>query len=380
MVAVVALASSVVAWFLGWQRNDTDLAPFLRESFPCADRFQPCGAGVYAAFGDADDERLAVGYVAVGEANGYGGPLQLAVGVDLAGTILGLAVIDHNETAAYFQRVLAGDVLNQLVGKVYSDPFRNGDDVDAVTGATMTSVAIAESARLAARNVAGDQLQFPLPAEEPVPFEFGLPEVVLLSLYVVAFVSYSGRLKSRRIVRWASLLSGLIVLGFWVNAPLTLTNINSLLLGYWPRWQSHLYWYLLIVGVLLLPVVTGRNPYCHCICPFGAAQQCLGVVGGAKPRISPRWRRVLHWVPRFLAWGAILLALTYRNPALANYEVYGALFTVIGTHFQFGLLAVFLIASLFIRRPWCNYACPVRAVTDYMRLVRRGRFWFVRSK
>jgi polyferredoxin len=34
------------------------------------------------------------------------------------------------------------------------------------------------------------------------------------------------------------------------------------------------------------------------------------------------------------------------------------------------LLGVVLIAALFIRRPWCSYLCPLRPVTDFIRLVR----------
>ena len=211
-----------------------------------------------------------------------------------------------------------------------------------------------------------------MPPKRNVPIKFGLPEITLLSLFGVMLISRSAGRKRKRLIHWVCLLTGLVVLGFMLNAPLTLTNVNSLLIGYWPQWQSHLYWYLLIVGVLLVPLVTGRNPYCNAICPFGATQRCLGIIGDAKPRrLSSRWRARLRWTPRILAWAAILLALTYRHPALASYEVYGTFFDLVGSHLQFGLLAVVLVASLFVTRPWCNYLCPIRAVTDFLRLVRK---------
>ena len=78
------------------------------------------------------------------------------------------------------------------------------------------------------------------------------------------------------------------------------------------------------------------------ICPFGAAQERLAVLGQAKPRIPPRYQTYLRWTPRILAQASILLALTYRSPALASYEVYGPLFDVVGSHLLFGLLAVAL--------------------------------------
>jgi len=372
-LAVVALATVVVAWFVGLYRHETDISPFLKQVLPQADTFERCDTGIYTGIEGA--ERRTVGYVAIGEAGGYGGPMRVAVGVDLTGNVERIAIVDHRETAAYFQRVLGSGLLEDLQGKRYSDPFQLDRDVDAVTGATMTADAVAQSVCRAARNVAGDRLNLPLPPLASTPIKFGLPEITLLSLYGLAFAGYTGRLKRKRLLRWVSLVTGLVVLGFLYNAPLTLTNVNSLLMGYWPGWQSHVYWYLLIGGVLIVPAATGRNPYCNGICPFGAAQRCLAVAGGAKPRISPRYRAYLRWAPRILAWAAILLALVYRNPALANYEVYGALFDVVGSYFLFGLLAIVLVASLFIRRPWCNYLCPIRAVVDYLRF---GRKW-VRS-
>jgi uncharacterized protein with FMN-binding domain len=369
-LAVVALVTVVVAWAVGWYRQETDLAPFLKQALPSAERFEECQTEIFAGWEAFEEEHRIVGYVAIGRADGYGGPMQVAVGVDLKGTVEGIAIVDHQETAAYFQRVTQTRLPEGLVGKKYSEPFSLGQDVDAFTGATMTVTGLVESVRSGARSVAGSQLKLPLPPAEVVPIKFGLPEITLLCLFGTALVSQAGRLKRKRLVRWICLLIGLVVLGFMFNTPLTLIHVNSLLLGYWPQWQSHLYWYVLIVGVLIVPLVTGKNPYCNAICPFGATQRCLGVIGDAKPRFSPRWRVWLRWAPRILAWAAILLALSYRNPALANYEVYGTLFDLVGSHFQFGLLAVVLVASLFITRPWCNYLCPIRAVTEYLRLGR----------
>ena len=370
ILAVVALVTVVVAWAVGWSRRRQDLAPFLEQALSDASRFEECHTGIFAGWGTVEDEQRIVGYVAVGQADGYGGPMRVAVAVDSEGTVEGITIIDHQETTAYFQRVTQTNLPESLVGKKYSDPFSLGQDVDAVTGATMTVIALAESVSSGARSVAGTQLNLPVPPEDAAPVKFGLPEITLICLFAAALLNQTAGLKRKKLIRWVCLLVGLVVLGWMLNAQLTLTNINSLLIGYWPQWQFHLYWYLLIAGVLILPLVTGKNPYCRAICPFGAAQECLAVIGDAKPRFSPRWRRYLRWAPRILAWAAILLALTYRNPALANYEVYGTLFDLIGSQFQFGLLAVVLVACLLIIRPWCNYLCPIRPVTEYLLLAR----------
>jgi hypothetical protein len=71
-----------------------------------------------------------------------------------------------------------------------------------------------------------------------------------------------------------------------------------------------------------------------------------------------------------LGYAAIVLALIFRNPARFNYEVFGTFFNLAGTYFQYALLAVVLVTSLFIIRSWCNYICPLRAVADYVRMMR----------
>ncbi len=371
-LAVVALATIAIAWLVGMRRHEADLSAFLSRTLPGASEFQACQAGIFAGIDTSHAGQQIVGYVAIGEADGYGGPMRVAVGVSPAGIVDGITIVDHQETAAYFRRAQHAGLPKCLVGKAYSDSFSIGHDVDAVTGATRTAGALAGSVRTGARRIAGAQLDLPLPPVTTTPVKFGLPEITLLCLYALGFASYARRLKWKKQVRWVSLVIGLIVLGFMYNAQLTLTNVNSLLLGYWPSWQIHIYWYLLVLGVLFVPLLTGKDPYCSSICPFGAAQQCLAAIGNAKPRIRPGYRAYLRWAPRLLAWVAVLLALVYRNPSVANYEVYGALFHVVGSFFQFGLLAVVLVASLFITRPWCNYLCPVHAVTDFLRF---GRKW-----
>jgi NosR/NirI family nitrous oxide reductase transcriptional regulator len=161
-----------------------------------------------------------------------------------------------------------------------------------------------------------------------------------------------------------------VVLGFVYSLPLTLAIVNKMVLGFWPEWQLNLYWYMLIFGVLVFWVVFDRNTYCDRICPFGAAQECFGAIGWAKARKLKRWRLVLLWGQRILALGCVVIALLVYNPSSTSYEVFSAFFQLIGSDFTFGLLALMIVASFFIKRPWCNYLCPIRPVMDYLKLMR----------
>ena len=72
-----------------------------------------------------------------------------------------------------------------------------------------------------------------------------------------------------------------------------------------------------------------------------------------------------------MALAAILLALLFRTPGLTSYEVFGVLFKMWGSAYQFIVIALVLFMSLYTLRPWCNYLCPVRPVEDYLRMIKK---------
>ena len=228
----------------------------------------------------------------------------------------------------------------------------------------------ADAARKAGRSVASKNLGFTT-APEPAPkVRWGIPETVLTGLFLLGIIGRLRRFKHTKKARWISMLIGLFVLGFLLNKPFTLVLVNKLLLGFWPQWQLHLYSYILVAGILLITLADNKNPYCEWFCPFGSAQECLAVIGGGKKRPPKNVHNSLRWFQRMIALGAIVIALFFRNPSITSYEVFGAFFHLIGTNFHFILLGIVLVAALFIRRPWCSYLCPLRPVTDYIRLVR----------
>ena len=340
---------------------------------PEADHFTLISSSNFAAWEDSDEEKL-IGYVAVDSGHGYGGDLHLAVALALDGSIKGLAVVDHKETAAFFGRVLRKGVLEDLKGKKYSDPFVLDQDVDSVTGATTSVRALADAARKASRSAASENMGYAVSPEPAPTIRFGIPEAVLVGLFLFGII---GRFRSlpntyKKTARWISMLTGLFVLGFVFNKPLTLVLVNKVLLGFWPQWQLHLYSYILLAGILFITLVDNKNPYCEWFCPFGSAQECLAVIGGGKKLPPNNIHIALRWFQRTLALGAIAFALFYRNPGISSYEVFGAFFHLIGTNFHFVMLGIVLVVALFIRRPWCSYLCPLRPVTDYIRLVRNG--------
>lgn len=363
----LALLTWAWAWKTGADRPVPDLHPFLKRAWPGA-TYVPQKDGT--VFEVRRDGQL-LGRATTGSASGYGGPLTLAVGTTPDGRLHSLALLDYRDTPDLVRRVER--LLGSLLGKPPTDAFAVGRDVDAVTGATYSSRGIAEAARAASRALA-ERSPDARAAAEGGRSAVGAPEVVLLLLLAAGAVgrhrpSLSAR--TRGVIRWATLLVSLATLGLLWNRPFTIAFPTRLLAGDWPSWTTHLYWYLLLAGVLLAFSRNGKGSYCPSVCPFGAAQDAASLLGGGHRRRLPS-PLLFTWVKRVLLWLAVLLGLLYRSPGAASYEVFASLFRLSGTFFQLVVLGVVLAAAVFVRRPFCHWACPVDTLEQALRPVRTG--------
>jgi len=357
----------VIAWIVGYLTAGTDVLPLVQDVLPGATSIKP----VNDLFVGYDADGNLVGYAGDGSAPGYGGPVVVLVGVDPAGNILNVIVVEERESPGFFRLVKNSDLLPNYATMPITSPLQLGEDLDAVTGATVSAEGIASAVRTAVRNIAADGLSAPLTPEKR-PVQIGWPELILLLLFASGYVGHKlrgGPWKQR--VRWGTLIAGMIFLGFVYTAPLTITMIISLLSGYWPDWRTNLYWYLLIGGILFVTTVDAKNPYCSWFCPFGAFQECVASVSRAK-RYRPRDLNVpLKWVQRGLALTAVILGLALRRPGVASYEPFATLFDFRGTTVQWVFLIVVVFASLITYRPFCNYLCPIDPVVDIIAATRR---------
>lgn len=358
----------IAAWFIGKYRYQQDLMPSIQQALPAANRFEQIQNDFYAGYADESETAL-TGYVALGQSSGYGGPLMTVVGFDVEGEILKVIIAENRETPAYLERVRKAGLLEKLVGKSAGDSLILDQNIDAVTSATITSQGIVDAV-LSSNRAAGEYLGIPVDPTPDPKVKIGLPEIVLLTLFAVGYFGHQPHFKYKKTVRWLTMAVGLVVLGFLYNQPLTLAYVNKFLMGYWPRWQTNLYWYLLIGGILFVYTVDCKNPYCQWFCPFGAAQEVMGLIGGAKLYSPGRYKTFLLWLKRGLVVFAMVVALIFRSPGLTSYEVFGTLFSLLGSNLQYLLLVMVLLTAMFIRRPWCSFLCPLGPVMDFIRLVR----------
>lgn len=120
----------------------------MREVLPAQD-YTPLDAalpqGVTEAYRAGD-----AGYVVRVAPNGFGGAIDLVVGVRADGTVNGVAVIAHSETASLGANCTREEFRAQYAGG--AGPFAVGQDggtIEALTGATVTSRAVTDGVNAA---------------------------------------------------------------------------------------------------------------------------------------------------------------------------------------------------------------------------------------
>ena len=86
-----------------------------------------------------------VGSVAQITTQGFGGPIEIIVGMDAQGAITGISVggASFKETAGLGAKTKDGKFTDQFAGK--QAPLALGTDIDAVTAATISSRAVTEA-------------------------------------------------------------------------------------------------------------------------------------------------------------------------------------------------------------------------------------------
>ena len=90
--------------------------------------------------------------IIIGEGEGYSGPMVvgvLAERTNEGGRLREIMVLSQYETPAFFHRVLQSRFFRQFNDKNFTEDFILNEDIDAVSGATSTSAAIAEATRRA---------------------------------------------------------------------------------------------------------------------------------------------------------------------------------------------------------------------------------------
>lgn len=252
----------------------------------------------------------------------------------------------------------SNEFFSTLYDKHFFDRWKNmtlseaaASQVDAVSGATHSSTAVAKTVNVTAEEVT----QLTLDSKRqgtPMSAQNVIAVTLLLLGVVVAFF------KEGKFWHLLQLLLNVAILGFWCGSYLSMSLfVNWLSHGVHPL-QGIVVFVMLLLAILIPLFTKRKNYYCSYVCPFGAAQELVGMLGFHRWKLSMRMMHYLSYTRRIILLVIVLLMLTGVTFEVMNYEVFSMfLFDKAGTEI-YVLGGCFLLLSLFMERPYCNFVCP----------------------
>ena len=185
-VAWLAILSLLAAYIIGQAKKGTQIITQLHNSLPQSVEFYKISNKPLLFESRRKGTEEFYRYISVEKAQGWGGPLLLAAVIDSKGIIERIIVLDHKETPPFFYKIQKHKFFRQFTGKKVSAPLLLGQDIDAVTQATISSKAITEAVRKGTHALGRKILKFPIKEHQKI-WKFGIKEVILVTACAYAF-------------------------------------------------------------------------------------------------------------------------------------------------------------------------------------------------
>ena len=307
---------------------------------------------------------------------GYQGPTEAVWFIDDDDVITGGVVrrsydnepyVGYVRDDAYFWKAIVGSKLSDVAQE------QSLSNIEGVSGATMTSMAVVDGLRAAARQHVKTNL-----------------------------MKSSNRRLHAMNINWRDVLS-LIVIGLGVSIAMSPVRgrrklriaYQAILIGYLGLLQGHLLslamfagwarsgvpytraWVLLTLSVIAftLPIFAGRNVYCSHLCPHGAVQMWLRPGKSRRLRLSPTVQRWAKTIPVLLLLLGVIVTIGGVPFSLVNIEPFDAYVFRLAGAATLTIAAVGLILSAFSPMAYCRYGCPTGGLLKYLRRHSQSDRW-----
>ncbi len=195
---------------------------------------------------------------------------------------------------------------------------------------------------------------------------------LVLGLALVAFF------RKKTGLRYAALGATIVFLGFLDGSFLSISHVTA---GIWVGpvvFVRDLPLLMMVVVTIATTLLWGRV-FCGVLCPFGALQDMIDRVVPKRFKVTvPRRIHVPALKVKYLILLVVLVpALMGSRVSLYQYfEPFGTVFFLSPSFLLWSIAVAFLLASAFIPRFYCRYACPLGAglaVASLVSLRRIGR-------
>jgi Na+-translocating ferredoxin:NAD+ oxidoreductase RnfG subunit len=348
----LAYGSLIAAFIIGLITSKKDYETMVKVKFPDVKLTKVNDSPVVFQLGEKIDGMG--NYVVISEGQGYGGPFVIGVRIMDDAKVHEVMLLDNRETPAYRQKVEDAKFPAQFADKNVTDDFLPGVDIDIVSGATISTMAGTEAIRKAA-HIAATQYFKREANWQKEPWKFGLEEVLILIVFILAFFP---KMYGKKPWSTIYLAATIAIVGFYLNASISIGNLAGLVMGFIPGLKTHLIWWILVIGTIAAIIITGKNVYCFRICPFYGIEYILGKIGGGKLKPSTAVLKRSKSVANFLLWLSLMTIFLSSHPALGSYEPFAMMFSLNGVGIQWFILPLALIGSFFMSAFWCRFFCP----------------------
>ena len=329
-----------------------------KKNFPEADSLALEDVNLYNVFDDGNKIGTIVNTSPFSdEIYGYNSTTPLTIFLDENDRISEVEICENRETRGYLNKVINSGYLDLWDGLTPKEAATY--NVDAVSGCTFTSIAVAQSLQIRMQDLSQEK------GKIAIDRKLLARQICIVLVTILAAICFFNPNKTK-ILRYVTLLLSIAILGFWTNSLLSLALFYN--------WMTNgislaIQLPLLVIAVLaiLLPLFTKKSFYCQYLCPFGAAQEFVGgiglkVKGKRGQQTTDNRQQTLFTKSNIFNFFAVLrkvilltlliivalgvgLDLSVVEPfPIFNYQSIG-----------FGVAifaAVIIVASVFIKKPW----------------------------
>ncbi len=292
---------------------------------------------------------------------GYAGDIQVGVFISKTGFIKRVEHIASKETKSYLEDIKKGGFYEQFS----TVSLTKGDqEVDAVSGATITSKAITRTVSaliekgipypISNYNTVDEVNTFNVTASVNKTWIIHISVIILMFVFAIQ----KWIKKTKKSVLALSLLS-VIYIGFFLNNSFTYISFIHPFVG--TSVSSLIGLYALLV---LLSAIWGKNTYCKYVCPFGNIQRLIIHVNPVKSTkrffISNKWMKRIRAAITVILLTGVLLGL--RN--WSNYELFPDLFGLSILSVWVVVAIITVLATMVYPMIWCRLLCPTGSILD----------------
>lgn len=305
--------------------------------------------------------------------SGYQGPTEMLLKVSPNGIVEAIRIrtsfdnepyVDYVRTEAGFWAIFKGKTVAELSA---FDPQAAG--VEGVSGATMTSLIVADTVVAATRELQKTRTSAKTKTTSWVgPIRWTVADILTISTLVFAATLKFAGVYRRRLFRRIWLIWVVIIIGFWAGNLVSMALIAG--------WSAEGVAWRLAPGLaaitcvaMLGPPLTKGNPYCNHLCPHGAIQQLVR----PKPRslrykkLTPALSRMMRRLPGLTLCAAYIALVLLPTIDLASWEPFHAYLFRIASWSSLAFAFATLAISAVLPMGYCRFGCPTGRLLDYLK-------------